>query len=730
MEESEMNISVKKVVAAVTAALAIGVLGCNSRTAPEVKSTRAAIEPDAFAQAPVAPDALPGGSLEPTTIPKYVDPLVIPPAMPRTAVLAPNSRKPTHYYEIAVRQFEQQVLPTGMPMTTVWSYGSLKAPGTVAQGGSFNYPAFTIEARYQHPVRVKWMNQLVKDPAACAASTMPVTDPACNYLPHLLPVDPTLHWANPPGGEAGRDSRPTFEIGTPTPGPYTGPVPIVTHLHGGITFEDSDGFPEAWYLPTANNIPADFATVGTYYNQFKSEAEARVGQPWDPGTAVFQYQNEQAATTLWYHDHSLGITRLHVYSGPAGFYLLRGGRTDLKAGVLPGPAPQLGDPPGTKYYEIPIVIQDRSFNADGSLFYPASRAFFDGFTGPYLPGTTAFRSDVSPIWNPETFGNTIVVNGKTWPFLQVEQRRYRFRFLDGSQTRFLILTTDYVDANGEPLKLCQIGADGGFLPAPECRTEILLGPAERSDTIVDFTNVPVGTNITLVNLGPDEPFGGGVPGTDFAVSDPDTTGQVMQFQVVAVDATNPDTSTPPGQLVLPAPPELPGVPTVRQVSLNELDSAFVCLDANEVPVPCTDPAAVSPFGPLEARLGTVTFERDPETGNLVPKGMDLPWDADITENPAAGATEIWEMFNFTEDAHPIHIHDVQFQIVNRETIGVPGSVRSPDPGESGRKDTVIAYPGEITRVMAHYIHTGLFVWHCHILEHEDNEMMRPYRIGP
>src|SRR6266545_4063716 len=499
MEESEMNISVKKVVAAVTAALAIGVLGCNSSTAPEVKSTRAAIEPDAFAQAPVAPDALPGGSLEPTTIPKYVDPLVIPPAMPRTAVLAPNSRKPTHYYEIAVRQFEQQVLPTGMPMTTVWSYGSLKAPGTVAQGGSFNYPAFTIEARYQHPVRVKWMNQLVKDPAACAASTMPATDPACNYLPHLLPVDPTLHWANPPGGEAGRDSRPTFEIGTPTPGPYTGPVPIVTHLHGGITFEDSDGFPEAWYLPTANNIPADFATVGTYYNQFKSEAEARVGQPWDPGTAVFQYQNEQAATTLWYHDHSLGITRLHVYSGPAGFYLLRGGRTDLKAGVLPGPAPQLGDPPGTKYYEIPIVIQDRSFNADGSLFYPDSRKFFDGFPGPYVgtetyPGS-GIQSDISPIWNPVFFGNTTVVNGRTWPFLQVEPRRYRFRFLNGCNSRFLILKIVSNALARRParaaLPFWQIGTEGGFLPAPVQLDQLLMGLAERADVIVDFTGLPV-----------------------------------------------------------------------------------------------------------------------------------------------------------------------------------------------------------------------------------------------
>lgn len=143
---------------------------------------------------------------------------------------------------------------------------------------------------------------------------------------------------------------------------------------------------------------------------------------WAPGTAVFQYDNDQPASTLWFHDHTLGMTRANVYAGPAGFYLLRGGANDLPPGVLPGPAPARGDPPGTRYFEIPLAIQDRSFNADGSLFYPDSRAFFDGFTGPYVPD-----SDVSPIWNPEVFGNAMLVNGKTWPFLEVEPRRYRLR---------------------------------------------------------------------------------------------------------------------------------------------------------------------------------------------------------------------------------------------------------------------------------------------------------------
>ncbi|MBP2347933.1 MULTISPECIES: hypothetical protein [Streptomyces] len=174
-------------------------------------------------------------TLDPTTIPKYVTNLVIPPVMPK-------ARHPERHgidtYVIGVRQFSQQVLPPTLPSTTLWGYGSL------GDNSTFNYPSFTIEASVDRPVRVTWVNDLV--------------DSQGRFLPHLLAVDPTLHWANPPGGNAGRDSRPTF---TSTPGPYTGPVPIVTHLHGGHSTEESDGYTEAWYLPRANNIPPGFATV-------------------------------------------------------------------------------------------------------------------------------------------------------------------------------------------------------------------------------------------------------------------------------------------------------------------------------------------------------------------------------------------------------------------------------------------------------------------------------------
>jgi FtsP/CotA-like multicopper oxidase with cupredoxin domain len=392
-----------------------------------------------------------------------------------------------------------------------------------------------------------------------------------------------------------------------------------------------------------------------------------------------------------------------------------------KPAVLPGPAPQLGDPAGTKYYEIPIAVQDRSFNADGSLFYPDNRAFFEGLnqppTPPYLDipfipdqACDSLPSDIAPIFNPEFFGNTIVVNGKTWPFLEVEQRRYRFRFLNGCNSRFLILKM----SNGLPF--WQIGAEGGFLPAPVQLDQLLIANAERADVIVDFTNVPVGTSIVLQNLGPDEPFGEAEPPGEHEPADPATTGQVMQFRVVP--RTSRDTSTPPNQLVLPAPPPLPPATTTRQVSLNEEDSQTVRVSTDANGNVVLDCSMGEPFGPRFALLGTVADDA----------GVPLRWDDPITENPAVGATEVWEMYNFTADAHPIHIHEIQFQVLERQPFG--GAVRGPEIWETGRKDTVIAYPGEITRVQGTFDRPGLFVWHCHIVEHEDHEMMRPYRIGP
>jgi FtsP/CotA-like multicopper oxidase with cupredoxin domain len=499
---------------------------------------------------------------------------------------------------------------------------------------------------------------------------------------------------------------------------YTGPVPMVAHLHGAVGVGDeSDGYAEAWYLPVAGDIPAGYATQGTWYDFFAGKAAAGYGATWGPGFATFQYPNENRASTIWYHDHSLGMTRLNVYAGPAGFYIIRGGPASDKfvldsrdgtVAVLPGPAPMAKDkfPPNKTYYEIPIVIQDRAFNVDGSLFYPDTRGFFDEYFGPYIPET-----DLSPIWNPEFFGNMIMVNGNTWPFQNVQQRRYRIRFLNGCQSRFLIL-----DFNNIPgLEAWQIGNEGGFLAAPVNITadhdnRLLMGLAERADMILDFTNVPLG-NYVLANVGPDEPFGGGEPDGDFDVSDPLTTGQIMQFNVVPAIA--PDPTTPPQFLQLPAIAPLPVPVTTRPLALIEMMSMYH-------------------DGPSEALLGTV------EAG--VP--MHRMWMEPVTENPNVGDTEVWELYNTTADAHPMHVHEVTFEVLDREglvldedeevviPIQLAGNPRPPEAWETGFKDTVIAYPGEVTRIKLQFNHPGQFVWHCHIVEHEDNEMMRPYRIGP
>ena len=306
----------------------------------------------------------------------------------------------------------------------------------------------------------------------------------------------------------------------------------------------------------------------------------------------------------------------------------------------------------------------------------------------------------------------IVVNGNTWPFHKVEKRCYRYRLLNGCQSRFLVL--DFSDIPG--VQVWQIGNEGGFLTAPVDVTthhagRLLMALAERADIIVDFSRVPAG-NYILRNVGPDEPFGGGVPGLDFDPADPGSTGQIMQFRVVP--AVAPDPTTPPQFLRLPRLAPLPRETRTRKLALIEERSMHF------------DDA------PAEALLGVV--------GNSGVWAKKL-WADPVTENPSVGDTEVWELYNTTADAHPMHVHEVAFQVVNRQHILVdessktvslkPGSVpMPPEPWETGVKDTVIAYPEQVTRIRMKFDRSGQYVWHCHIVEHEDNEMMRPYRIGP
>jgi FtsP/CotA-like multicopper oxidase with cupredoxin domain len=677
-------------------------------------------------------------------------------------------------------------------------------------------------------VDVRWINDLV-DPATKKA------------LPHILPVDQTLHWANPKE-DLCRDGSNRTDCATNNPAGYTGPVPIVTHVHGAHVDPESDGYPEAWWLPAALDVDCTGATATTA-DDYACSGNIYTGGTGNDGYADYSYRQDQPATTLWYHDHSLGMTRLNVYAGPAGFWLVRGGAydggidTSVLGGApatLPGPAPVAGDTvlelnapqavPGTVdkrsgIREIPIVIQDRSFYDDGSLFYPDNRAFFEGLNVPGQPeqfpgaplldipyvGDATYTSDIAPTWNPEAFFNVMVVNGVAWPTLEVAPALYRFRLLNGCNSRFLNLSLEKVkkkkrDKTRHEIPFYQIGAEQGFLhnvieiitgkatvlagdgTLPVDRTPgafkdqaLLMGLAERADVIVDFRGFQDGTTIRMINTAPDAPFGGfpDVP------ADPATSGQVMQFVVNSVllgaSPTDPGGATPatdPWSLLPNAEPTL-GAPSVtRQVSLNEGESEELCVDVtlagdivqafnslgdpvtphNVDPVtgvPCYDPTDMMvigfPMGPKEALLGEVDL-----TNPAMPLGLPLKWTADgvgvertaesaagpvsvwVTENPDVGAIEDWEIYNFTADAHPIHQHLVRFNVIGRAPIPgwLPVAPVVQPWEENVYKDTVIAYPGEITTIRSHFDVAGLYVWHCHIVEHEDNEMMRPYFVGP
>ena len=475
-----------------------------------------------------------------------------------------------------------------------------------------------------------------------------------NKLPkeHLFPVDTTLHGAN----------------GTPE-------VRTVTHLHGANAESASDGRPEAWFT-------RNFEQTGPTFEK-----------------EVYTYANQQPPTSLWYHDHALSITRLNVYAGLAGFYFLRGNEEGC---------PHL--PKGE--YEIPLLFQDRTFNEDGSLFYPSGSEEDTG------------EPDPNPSVVPEFFGDTSVVNGKAWPRLEVEPRKYRFRTLNGANSRFYNLKLfEYDEETGEigdaGPTMTQIGSDGGLLEKPvEIDDRLLLGPAIRADIVIDFSEFE-GESLLLHNDAP-SPFGGET-GAD--QDDAQPLPEIMLFEVGTEDRKR-DRSRIPHRLG-----------RVPKLHPNDAEK--------ERELPLVE--GEDEYDRLELLLGT---QEDPN---------GLKWEAPITETPELGTTEIWDFINTTVDTHPIHIHLVQFQVLGRRPYDVDryneeretgevgpiaeyytGPLEPPAPNDRGWKDTIPADPGYVTKVIAHFGRykgqfkdfSGRYIWHCHILEHEDHDMMRPYEVRP
>jgi len=578
---------------------------------------------------------------KPVNLPKFVDPLIT--VIP-TLTPAANPLYPgADYYEIEMKGGRWQ-FSSQLPVTALGTNPTTWGYGDGAPGGFFiGYLGPTIEAKSGTPVVVNYINNI---------------DPA---LPHPLhtAIDQTVpDEMMYPGLQPGR---------------------VTPHLHGGFTDPRFDGHPHSWWT-------RDGAS-GSHYDSLPGAAT---------GSAIYQYSNAQQAAMLWYHDHAMGITRLNVYAGLAGLYFVRDA---MDTGLPDNP---LGLPAGP--YEVPLVIQDKQFNLDGSLFYP-----------------TVGISPTHPIWVPEFFGDTAVINGKAFPFMNVEPRRYRFRMVNGSQARFYNMWLAGTGKGNLPLWV--IGMEQSLLPAAVPLQTLLLAPGERADVIVDFTGIKPGTTFTLSNNA-NVPFPGG--GKAGGPNIPD----LMQFTVVAPPVgALPDTSLPPASLVgLPANPPL--VPTlgapVREIVMKET----------------MDPVLMVP---LHVRLNELWFD-DPTVG--------------IEENPAVNSTEIWQWVNLTVDAHPMHMHLVQFQVVNRQAFNVAtyttaymawvaagrtgtkpilanyliGLPIPPAPEESGWKDTVKALPGQITRVISTFeVPPGTtlpadYVFHCHILEHEENEMMRPFQV--
>ena len=425
-------------------------------------------------------------------------------------------------------------------------------------------------------------------------------------------------------------------------------VRLMTHLHGGFVAGDSDGNPA---VTPEGFGPGQTQTV-TYSNQ----------PPHMP------------ASLLWFHDHGLGATRLNVFAGLAAAYIVRDA---YDTGDEPNP---IGVPGGA--YEIPLVIQDRQFNTDGTFRYPVSD----------IEGAT---------WIGEYFGDVMLVNGKVWPYLDVEPRMYRLRFLNGCNARILNL-----DIAGPAF--WQIGAEGGLFDVPVAVKQLVLAPAERADVLVDFSRFAGGT-LTLKNHRPPRPVTSPAPPLE----------QVMQIHVGrTVTQTGPTTipsSIPGGRKA-----DLSDPVVTRYITLNEIDPEEVewYLDLNG-----------ERFGdatPAETRVGTV---------------------------------EDWVYVNLTGDTHPMHTHLVTFQVIGRTPFdaeayaeqyetetGVPGGIDPtpfatgpmlpPAPEERGFKDTVKANPGYFTTVRAKFdLPDGVaapqtYVHHCHIVEHEDNDMMLPFKVVP
>jgi FtsP/CotA-like multicopper oxidase with cupredoxin domain len=644
------------------------------------------------------------GLSDPALQPKFINP--VPDALAPGFIYQPDKKGRYKIKAGQAVQYTGLVDPTtnlALP-TPIWGYGDQKDKFISWPGRTFQVKS--VSAGGPPETQVTWANALD------------------GITQHLLPVDTSLHWAYALHGYT------NFSIATDG-------VPIITHLHGGHTDYQFDGNPEFFYSPNGQT-----QVVGPQWNNV-------------PGgfTTKFRYDNNVQAGNLWYHDHALGITRLNVYAGMAGFYFVR---DEFDTGEANNP---LGLP--AQPYEKAYAIQDRMFYATGQLFYPAfpGDPFYDDFItgeGAILPPAT-FPGG-GPTALAEFFGDHMVVNGMIWPKEDVEPRNYRLHVLNGTDSRFMVLRfrpvpmgdTDLSNA-GAPLPFHVIGSDQGLASSATMTDMLLSEPGSRYDIVIDFSQVPMNTRVIMENIGGDEPFGGDIPGPSLFSE----TNRIMAFDVVRDFG---DLSEDPDNFSAGAIGQYGGntapVNRVRKVALFE---------------------GKDEFGRLQPLLGTAEPATDYQGNPIMwpagdPNGPgqmqgSIAWHSPTTENPALGDTEIWEIYNATGDAHPVHLHLVNFQVgtgneaqygVTRQEFtadviqqpvlqhnGAQGigfhleniTLGNPVPQPNGYientpKDMVTALPDQVTRIKMTFDKPGRYVWHCHILSHEDHEMMRVLHVGP
>lgn len=689
--------------------------------------------------------------LSSATIPQFVEPLT-------TFV---GKRVTSTSFNTTMLEFQQKVLPDSM-------YATMPSPfnqGTFVWGYKVDsrpafYPGFTVEARRGTPTTVTYINNL--------------PTPQNSHLESLLTIDQTIHWADP------LNTGSSMHMGSFQP--YGGTIPTVVHLHGAEVLSSSDGAPEAWF--TRDGLH------GKGYNSLSPTAK---------NAAIFQYPNTQQSTTLWFHDHSLGIVRINIFAGLAAMYFVR---DQFDTGQFDNP---LRLPAGNQ--EIELVIQDRLFDTNGQLLFPDGTPA-DNPSG--LNGTPP-NPGAHPWWIPEFFGDAIVVNGKTWPFLNVEPRRYRFRMLDAANARFFQMTLVDSATQAPGPVIWKIGSDGGLLNKPVKLSDgndpnsipLFLAPSERADVIIDFTGLQ-GRSFTLTN---DAVFpfpSGGAP-------DPAVDGRVMQFNVNLPLSSQDHTFNPAnGGSLRGGRNQEPAIVQLANQQTGTLGAGVKPALTRQLVLLEVE----GPGGPLMVTLNNTRWTgvhdgtKTPIPGS-VPATQGQPYF--YLEQPQVGATEVWEIANLTQDAHPIHIHLIQFQLINRQNFdvanyrplydsqfpggtfeglqpdgtlglinypagtfipgygppklylkpnadgaigGIPaqspflqGDIILPDNNDVGWKDTLKMYPGMVTRIAIRWapIDTAIgavrpgqnlysfdpttgpgYVWHCHIIDHEDNEMMLGY----